>query len=54
VSSYRYRAVRGRMGCEAVNPCWIRPGAGRGGAFFGRPQPCPGAKPDLSFSTGQG
>jgi hypothetical protein len=44
----------GGNGVGAVDPCWIRPDAGRGWVFSGRPQPCPGAKLDLSFSTRQG
>jgi hypothetical protein len=48
------RAGRGGMECGAVDPCLTRPNAGRGGAFSERPQPCPGVKLDLSFSTRQG
>jgi hypothetical protein len=44
----------GKWSGGAVDPCWTRPSVGHGGMFSGRPQPCPGAKLDLSFSTQQG
>jgi hypothetical protein len=37
-----------------VTPVGFRPSCGRAGAFLGRTRPYPGAKLDLSFSTGQG
>jgi hypothetical protein len=37
-----------------VTPVGFWPSCGRAGAFLGRTRPCPGAKLDLSFSTGQG
>jgi hypothetical protein len=46
--------VGGEMRTGRFDPCWILARVRARGAFFGRGEPCPGAKLDLSFSTGQG
>lgn len=45
---------RGEMKGQACDPCWISARCGARGDIFGRAQPCPGAKLDFSFFTGQG
>jgi hypothetical protein len=44
----------GEMTLRARDPCESRCGPQTWGGFLGRVQPCPSAKLDLSFSTGQG
>jgi hypothetical protein len=45
---------RGKMRSGPPEACWILAQVRGAGAFLGRGEPCPGAKLDLSFSTGQG
>jgi hypothetical protein len=44
----------GKMRSGPSDPCWILAQVRGAGAFLGRGEPCPGAKLNLSFSTGQG
>jgi hypothetical protein len=44
----------GQMRSGPPDPCSILAQVRARGAFFGRGQPCPSAKLDSSFSTGQG
>jgi hypothetical protein len=44
----------GKMRSGVSDPCWISAWCEARGDFSGRGQPCPGAKLDFSFSTGQG
>jgi hypothetical protein len=50
----RVGGIGGRMRMGTNDPCWVRPRCAARGAFSGRGQPCPTAKLDFSFSTGQG